>query len=447
MDPPASSSPVEASSANTQYGESLQTVAALRAAITNNPSHSLAALRANVDRMITAESQLQSSQLEVQSLTLQVSSLEAQVSLLMVSPPDPAPPGALSLPNSNPFSLPVALTVHRSAKLADPDKFSGKLTELPNLLAQLQLKLQANADHWPDEPAKVAYCISRLEGDALRNLRSAIRQEPIPGTDITRLVIDFSSPNAVIERLQTSFGDPDPTGTARMELSKLRQGKQDFATYLSEFTRIMSVLNNHPAAKMDALEAGMSSKLRVGLVYNIRPTPSPANYDTWCNTLLQLDNRIRQLEAHKRGTYSAMPQVPTSVGHIEQNSYPHNPDAMDLSYSGLRPSTPSVPRPAQDLRYETDAQGRRHVSALEKAWRRAAGRCDYCAGDHRQVVCPVKVRGPVGGAGVSRGPPGTNSNNPFRLQVADLTPGRASSAQRQLVPEHPYESCFPSSLD
>ena len=208
MDPPASSSPVEASSANTQYGESLQTVAALRAAITNNPSHSLAALRANVDRMITAESQLQSSQLEVQSLTLQVSSLEAQVSLLMVSPPDPAPPGALSLPNSNPFSLPVALTVHRSAKLADPDKFSGKLTELPNLLAQLQLKLQANADHWPDEPAKVAYCISRLEGDALRNLRSAIRQERIPGTDITRIVIDFSSPNALIERLQTSIRRP-----------------------------------------------------------------------------------------------------------------------------------------------------------------------------------------------------------------------------------------------
>jgi len=284
---------------------------------------------------------------------------------------------------------------------------------LPNLLAQMQLKLQANAEHWPDEPAKVAYCISRLERDALRNLRSAIRQEPIPGTDITRIVIDFSSPNALIACLQTSFGDPDPTGTAGIELSKLRQGKQEFATYRSKFTRIMSVLNYDPAAKMDALEAGMSSKLREGLVYNIRPTPSPENYDTWCNTLLQLDNRIRQLEAHKRGTYSAMPQVPTSVRHIEQNSYPHNPDAMDLSYSGLRPSTPSSPRRAQHLRYETDAQGRRDVSALEKAWRRSAGRCDYCAGDHRQVVCPVKVRGPAGGAGVSRGPPGTNSNNLF----------------------------------
>jgi len=173
----------------------------------------------------------------------------------MASPPDPAPPAALSLSNSNPFSQPVAPIVHRSAGLADRDTFSGKRTELPNFLAQLQLKLQANADHWPDEPAKVAYCISRLEGDALRNLCSAIHQEPIPGTNITRIVIDFASPNTLIKRLQTSFEDPDPTGTTHMELSELRQGKQDFATYLSEFTRIMSVLNYDPAAKINALEA------------------------------------------------------------------------------------------------------------------------------------------------------------------------------------------------
>jgi len=110
-----------------------------------------------------------------------------------------------------------------------------------------------------------------------------------------------------------------------------------------------------------------------------------------------------------------MPQVPTSVGHIEQNSYPHSPDAIALSLSVLRPSTPSVSCPAQHQRYETEAQGRPHVSASEKTWSCAAGRCDYCAGDHRQLVCPVKVQGPAGGARVSCRPSGTNSNNPFGL--------------------------------
>jgi len=203
----------------------------------------------------------------------------------------------------------------------------------------------------------------------LRNLRSAIRQEAVSGTNIPRIVIHFASTNALIECLQMSFGDPDPTGTAQMELAKLRQGKLESSAYLIEFTRIMSVLNYDPAAKMDALEAGISSRLREGLVYNIRPTPTPENYDTWCNTLLQLDNRIRQLEAQKRGTYSTTPDVPGVISPSEPVSYPPNPDAMDLSYSGLRQNTLPVGRPAQHLRYETDAQGRRPVSPAEKAWR------------------------------------------------------------------------------
>jgi len=78
-----------------------------------------------------------------------------------------------------------------------------------------------------------------------------------------------------------------------MELSKLQHGRSDFSSYLSEFTDIMSVLNYNSAAKRDALEAGISSRLRVGLVYNIRPTPTSHNYDIWCNTIIQRDNHIR----------------------------------------------------------------------------------------------------------------------------------------------------------
>jgi len=444
MDSPISSTSREPPSATTQYGEALQTVEALRAAITESPTGSLNALRANVDRMIDAEAQLEASRLEVQSLSTDITSLQAQISLLTAVQPESAPPAVPLSPNTNMFSHPPATMAHRSAKLADPDKFSGKQADLPNFLAQLQLKLQANADHWPDETAKIAYCISWLEGDALRNLPSAIRQEPIPGTNTPRIVIDFSCTSALIARLQTSFGDPDPTGTARMELSKLHQGKQDFSSYLSEFTRIMSVLNYDPAAKMDALEGGMSQKLREGLVYNIRPAPSPENYDAWCHTLLQLDNRMRQLEAQKMGAYTPTSQVSAAVSYAQPAAYSNNYDAMDLSYSGVRQSGGSAACPAQHLRYETDANGRRHVSALEKAWRRASGRPDYCAGEHRQVACLVKIRGSSPG---SRALPGMTSNNPFRVQAAELTPRRAGLTSAPLLSEPAHEQGFPSSLD
>ena len=215
----------------------------------------------------------------------------------------------------------------------------------------------------------------------------------MPGTNIPQIVIDFASTSVLINCLQTYFGDPDPTGTALIELAKLLQGKLDFSSYLSEFTHIMSVLNYDPPAKMDALEAGMFSKLQEGLVYNIRPTSTPENYDSWRNRLLQLDNRIRQLEAQKHGAYSTTPQMPAILSQPESVSYPHNPDAMDLSYSGLRQNVLPLARPAQHWRYETDAQWRRHVSPAEKAGRRPSGCFDYCAGDHRQMAYPVKVRG------------------------------------------------------
>ena len=222
MDPTTSSSPVESSSASTQYDQALLTVEALSAAIANHPSESLQALLANVDRMIAADSRLEASQVEVPSLTAKVSLLEAQISLRTASPPTPAPQTVPSESDSNSFLLPVPSTSHRSAKLADPDKLSGKRAELPNLLAQLQLKLQVNADYWPDEPSKIAYSVSRVEGDSLQILHSGIRQEALSGTNVPRIVIDFASTSALIERLQMSFGNPDPTGTARMALSKLR---------------------------------------------------------------------------------------------------------------------------------------------------------------------------------------------------------------------------------
>jgi hypothetical protein len=49
------------------------------------------------------------------------------------------------------------------------------------------------------------YIISRLDGAALRQI----------ATFIDRINIDFASPDELLDYLETSFGDPDPTATAR----------------------------------------------------------------------------------------------------------------------------------------------------------------------------------------------------------------------------------------
>jgi len=136
--------------------------------------------------------------------------------------------------------------------------------------------------------------------------------------------------------------------------------------------------------------------------------------------------------------------VPGVISPSEPVAYPPNPDGMDLSYSGLRQNVLPVGRPAQYVCYQTDAQGRCHVSPAEKAWRRASGHCDYCSGDHRQMACTVKVRGSNAG---SRPTPGINTNNPFGIQAAEPPPGGAGSATHLTVPRESHQPCFCSSLD
>lgn len=111
MDPPIPSTSRYPPTATTQYGEALQTVEALRPAITENPSGSLKAFRANIDCMIAAEAQLEASQLEVQSLSTDITSLQAQISLLTAVQPQPVPPPTSLPQNTNIFSHPPSAMV------------------------------------------------------------------------------------------------------------------------------------------------------------------------------------------------------------------------------------------------------------------------------------------------------------------------------------------------
>jgi hypothetical protein len=89
-------------------------------------------------------------------------------------------------------------------------------------------------------------------------------------TFITGVTVDFDNITKLLRYLDTSFGDRDPTSTARRELDEFKQRK-DFSAYLTEFRRIMGRLGYDENAQMDALEIGLSSKLKDVLVYTTQP--------------------------------------------------------------------------------------------------------------------------------------------------------------------------------
>ncbi|KAH0606065.1 uncharacterized protein H6S33_004522 [Morchella sextelata] len=153
---------------------------------------------------------------------------------------------------------PATAPAFRSEKFPDPEKFDGTRTKLLGFTTQLRMKLEVNHDRFRNEAAKVIYAISRLEGRALDQVVPLVNANP---------AAPFSSVTAFVAHLEASFGDPDSRGTARRQLVALKQGKGDFATYYSQFLRIVAYLYYNEGAKIDALTEGLSEDLKDAITY------------------------------------------------------------------------------------------------------------------------------------------------------------------------------------
>ena len=125
------------------------------------------------------------------------------------------------------------LRVAKSATHPDPKKFNDDKTKLEAFLAQLNLKLQRNIDHFNregqnTEENKLTYAISRLEGDAFAQIEPYVSAENI----------DFENINQFVEILNTCFGEVNPVGTAKHKLYQLYQTNKDLEVFLNTFLRL-----------------------------------------------------------------------------------------------------------------------------------------------------------------------------------------------------------------
>jgi hypothetical protein len=323
---------------------------------------------------------------EITGLEAEVTSLRTQLAIAQQAPP----PHRQS-------ENPPASTTQRSEKIPDPDKFDGTRTKTPDFLTQIRLKLRGNRDRFLDEQGMMMYVVSRLEGAALRQIATFVTEERV----------NFDSTVALLEYMETSFGDPDTIGTARRELHELKQ-KTDFSAYLTEFRRIMGKLRYDEAAQMDALELGLSGKLKDALVFTTRPA-TMAEYE---KQLLVLDNKIKARDEEKKGTKTHMGQFTAGTPPTGTHSSltPGGLAPMDLSATQWQNQN-TTPRPPINLRHEV-INGIKKTTPAEKAWRRANGRCDFCGeAGHAYMSCPKKQTRPrytMHGAATNIQP-----NNPF----------------------------------
>ncbi|KAI0992076.1 hypothetical protein K3495_g16110, partial [Podosphaera aphanis] len=201
----------------------------------------------------TARTQLTSATQEIETLEEQCNQLNVDLSIARAGHRTTASTSAaVEAPSHSP--------AFRSEKFPDPEKFNGTRAKLPGFITQLRMKLEVNDDRFRNESAKVIYSISRLEGRALDQIVPLVNAKPSA---------PFSSIVAFIAHLEASFGDPDPRGTALQELNELRQGSGDFASYYTNFLRIIAYLDYNESAKIDALSKGLADELKDAMAFKI----------------------------------------------------------------------------------------------------------------------------------------------------------------------------------
>jgi hypothetical protein len=131
----------------------------------------------------------------------------------------------------------VGSSTPRREKIPDPPKYDGDRAALRPFLNHLLLKLSSDHDLFPDEQQKLAYTIGRLEGAAFNHLLPYVQPNGVTLENV----------DALVEVLETAFGDPDRVGSAEHALENLRQDNRDLppVTSASHCTRRSTLSFRH----------------------------------------------------------------------------------------------------------------------------------------------------------------------------------------------------------
>ncbi len=117
-------------------------------------------------------------------------------------------------------------------------------------------KLDVNANHYSTEKIRIAYVVSRLEGDADQQTYAKRR------VDALSL---YQSLSELLKHLKEIYEDQNLIRKCRREYVALRQLNKSFSSFYSEFTRIFSFLNYDDVTLMNDIQDKINNRLQNAL--------------------------------------------------------------------------------------------------------------------------------------------------------------------------------------
>jgi len=113
-------------------------------------------------------------------------------------------------------------------------------------------KLDVNANHYPTEKIRIAYVISRLEGDADQQIYAKRRVDAFSF---------YQSLSELLKHLKEIYEDQNLIRKCRREYVALKQLNKLFSSFYSEFTRIFSFLNYDDVILMNNIQNKINNRL------------------------------------------------------------------------------------------------------------------------------------------------------------------------------------------
>jgi hypothetical protein len=173
------------------------------------------------------------------------------------------------------------------------DPFTGEdLTLYPQFKSLLKAKLRIDAKAIGSKEERLWYGYGRLAGKAQTRIH--------PWMDYAEGKTEEFTEAKFLEQLDVAFADPQAQERAITKLNKIRQGKQSFREFLSEFEETLLKADGWDwvdRVKIGYLKAALSKELRDRLV----TVKLPDTFKEYCDEVRQIaDNMLEMDEINRR---------------------------------------------------------------------------------------------------------------------------------------------------
>jgi hypothetical protein len=192
--------------------------------------------------------------------------------------------------------------------LSPPEQFTNKdNSQYPQFRSLLEAKLRIDAKAIGSEEERVWYGFGCLSGDAARRIH--------PWMQYAQGTPEFSV-KGLLDQMDQAFADPQKQAKALEKINRIRQGNQDFRTFLQDFEQTLLEAQGWGWAdevKKGYLKAGLNRELCDRLVTQMEPD----RYSEFTAQLRMISDKLQQIKAwdnrrnRGRGGNSYVPQVTT----------------------------------------------------------------------------------------------------------------------------------------